>query len=496
MKDSKSLLQQLVGPLVTLVSPTVAWTLAERIPTDAGYRLTLLFSVFLSVALLGIAVSFGIVRGIRPFCRRLFEKDLAFRPWLSRLGRWLTGGAFRLAHELCFSNTMRMVFMATACGAILILITKYTGVRRHGWVDFRWVYANYSIAVFLFFVTVEGARERILSRRLQDDIKEEVFGQVKRWRAVDVRHDGRVRADFSAALKDAGMPIGVGVEAADIALNDEGPIRVYSINYYEWLLKRNGWRLLEEILSKNHILWLLAEPTSKAIRRRDFWLNGRFLERYAHHYMAVLLECFNEMYLRGDEARMKLRYYTGPPTYRMVLSDTRAIVQKYPRRTHGRSEDAIVVHRVISAFKLNSLLRPLVVNALEEFKRNRAREDFSPSHVFRFQERIEDTLAQSEVIGRDGRAPGLYMHFRRAFDSVWNDSVSGEPESFEEKFVDEWGAQPLERWAKACGYSRRTINSCGGDPQNLADLICERLGLSDLLKAVRALRPPPEGVAP
>lgn len=484
MNDRKTILELIAGFGVALLSVSVPWILADEIPPEAGLRFILLIAACVLIAAVGLVISFGSFQSVRLFWRRRRGLDLAFRPWFWRHLRWITHSFCRLTFSVWISKMGRLAGIAVACGILLILIVRFTGVQKHGLGDFIWIFALFTLASFLFLMFEAGVQDRLLTKRSEDELWNGVHNEIAEWRSVDMRLPEITKTKFGTALMSVDMPPGAGMDAADIAICDSGPIRVYSINYYEWLVEKDGWRLLEEILTKNKIQWLLAEPTSRHILRRDFWLNGYWMERYAHHYMAILLECFKDEYENGKgKARMELRRYENKPTYRMVLSDTRVVVQKYGRHAHGRSKEAIVAHRVVSAYKLNEELLPMVEGALEEFAEAKSQGQLSVVEGNKLHDKIAETLALSDKLGREKAAPGIYMHYCRSFDTAWASSPDGE------EFVDDWDAPRLNKWARLCGYSKKAVKEMEDDPLRIAYAVCSRLGLSDLLESVRRLKP-------
>lgn len=231
-----------------------------------------------------------------------------------------------------------------------------------------------------------------------------------------------------------------------------------------------------------HLQFLLGNPCCSSLRRRAFWLNGRFKEYYASRFLEVVLTCYMDTYrrkLEKKDPRVEIKVIDELPEYRMVMSDSRVLIQVYARRSDGRKDDPILAHRVLHAHRLNEKLLPEIVDACKCFREGLASggkktlKSIGPV----FHDKIIDTVELADRLGHTDTQNLIYMHYYRKFKKKWDQAPVV-------AFIDDWPEEWLRLWAKCCG------TNYDSDHRICAEDICKSLGLVRLLLDVRNVRNP------
>lgn len=265
------------------------------------------------------------------------------------------------------------------------------------------------------------------------------------------------------------------VHAARIAVEDAGIIRIMATNFV-WLT-----RPLKAISDDKPVLdfawtkqghgdkklnWLVANPLNKDVRARNRRLNGRFIEYYAKPFLRVLLRWQEEN--KGSK-RIDLKIIDGMPSYRMLMSDNRVVVQMYPWVKHGRDEAPYVLFRVLRAYELHDKLKSWLDASQTEKEIDAATLGAS----------LQDGLTQwlDECVTEADKY-NIYGRFRRAFDISFHSAKPAKP-------IDTWDAGELAEFAKSCGVPKNRLAQVSGDSRQIADVLCAKLGLETELNKAR-----------
>lgn len=352
--------------------------------------------------------------------------DMRRRTWPGRVAAIVVGGAFRFTIRRVIT---RHVFIAVVT-AIVVGVWTYRVREAHsqpesgiGALEYAKYFAFRFLAVLALLTLSSAFLTRLRSLRPEHRVRAEV---------------NRVLSDYAPASHEAAELWSQIVEHA------QSELMVASINAIDLLERKYGRDpdlcLLDAALTRCpglQVQLLIADPLSRAIRVRNWLLNGRFSEYYGRNFVRMMLWWQRQVERADTASVIELRTYERHPTYRMVISEHRLVVQRYALIRHGREDDPLLLYRVVRSEDLS----PAAGGAAEE-------------------EPVQDPEAS------------LYQHFRGAFMGSWNGGTTP-------RYIRDWPADRLKRLARMCKVRRRHLNPLGNNTVKICEMLYTHLGLTE-----------------
>ncbi len=246
-----------------------------------------------------------------------------------------------------------------------------------------------------------------------------------------------------------------------VASDDPGVISIMSINAYDLFGLHNGRAESEiaEALRKNpakSFRVLLADPTAASLRRYNAVFFGRYCEYFAKRFVTALVVARQASLLEpGTPPRLEIRTFQSFPTYRLIMSYQRVIVQRYGWMRSARQQPAYLAYRMLSGVDLHA---------------HECQIPSAPSGILPTLP-VACRLAELKLtIHGDHRTHSVYSHFAKAFEDRWNDR-----HTMPEGFLDTWDLERLERFAKLCRVDDDCLASTGATKRGIAKAILARL---------------------
>lgn len=314
------------------------------------------------------------------------------------------------------------------------------------------VFGALVFVIFSLQVLAIGCFEYIRDRSREQDFRTEIIGIVCSWRG----HEDRFV-----------------VHTEEIVLSEPGLIRVMGINCSEVYDVERERRetgstdLLEPMISRawaaestKPFRMLVANPNTAWAEDRAKWLGIDYIYDYALPFIRLLL--LMEAENKGLK-RLTIHVYSGPPSYRMILSARRGVVQKY------------VPNRMGSTLAPLAVFRTLRTHDIEDVRAQPPSADGVDDLGSRLDGLVE---GNTEYVT-------LYGNYSDKFDKLWKELPLID-------WLDQWPEGALHEFARRCGVSRERRKEAAGNAGLMVDAIVQHIApvLASEVAAIRGASGP------